>query len=96
MLLSDAILKGAAQRPQCSGRFFEAIDDRLLFSCALGAAYEGVYGAPNADSAAVVKDMDLAFPGLLGSTLEVEIVLRNDEWRWTREQIAAWLKEQGQ
>jgi hypothetical protein len=69
--LSDAILKGAQQRPQCTGDpFMTTPDGGLLASCALGAAWEGRFGAPDPDALEeggrdyVYSELGDAFPEL--------------------------------
>lgn len=106
MKLSDAILKGAQQRPQCFGNLFGTVAPNVLGSCVLGAAWEGVYGAPPTnpdDTLKCSEELFAAFPVLdrrLDSqfpdrTLANDLTLRNDRQGQTREVIAAWLAEQG-
>ena len=86
--LSEAIRIGAAVRPQCSQAFFA--DGR---SCAIGAAYEGLYGYTTTG----YIDMDRmyrAFPCVPGNVW-LGIVTRNDCGKQTRESIAGWLEGMG-
>jgi hypothetical protein len=77
-------------------------------SCALGAAYEGMYRLPdNADGTRPTKDLEWFFDCLEGSvrrcpaegckkTLSLASILvhLNDEHRWSREDIASWLEKE--
>ena len=111
MNLSDAIARGATQRPQGRTQYVVA-DGHTLRSCTFGAAYEGFFGhlPPDpADSEAIYRDLAAVF----GDVLEREvadptincaarfprgsvIVVLNDGKRWSREQIAAWLRSIGE
>ena len=111
MNLSEAIERGAAQRPQGRTQYFVA-DDHTLRSCTFGAAYEGFFGhlPPDpADSETIYRELAAVF----GDTLHREvcdpaitcaarfplgsvIVVLNDGKRWSREQIAAWLRSIGE
>ena len=84
--LSEAIRIGAAIRPQCSRSFF--YKGR---SCAIGAAYEGLYGTTDGFSMGL---LDSAFPHV-HEGIWAQIITQNDGLRKSREQIADWLKEQG-
>ena len=111
MNLSDAIARGAAQRPQGRSQYF--VDDgHILRNCTFGAAYEGFFGhlPPDTYNAeAIYRELDAVF----GDTLHREvcdpaincaarfplgsvIVVLNDGKRWSREQIAAWLRSIGE
>ena len=99
--LAALIRLGALRRPvQAIGHYFEGSQA----SCALGAAYEGMYRLPgNMDHAHPSKDMQLIFfcldtvrqcPGQgckKKLTLAAIIVHLNDDHKWTREGIAAWV-----
>lgn len=114
--LAEAIRAGATRRPeQAFGDYFHG----RHASCALGAAYDGMYRLPD-DMAGrrPTKDLEAYFDVLDGSvracpglhpappgtaegaggepckkvlTLAALIVHLNDDHRWTREQIAAWV-----
>ena len=103
--LADAIAEGAKRRPsQAFGEYFSSKGG----SCALGAAYEGMYRLPdNADGTRPTKDLEWFFDCLEGSvrkcpadgcrkrlTLASILVHLNDEHRWSREAIAAWLEKE--
>ena len=103
--LAEAIRHGAVTRPdQAFGHYFEG----RRASCALGAAYEGMYRLPdNADGTRPTKDLEWFFDCLEGTirrcpaegcrkrlTLAAILVHLNDEHRWTREQIATWLEDE--
>jgi hypothetical protein len=98
--LAAAILHGAMERPEQSfGRYFEG----RRASCALGAAYEGMYRLPR--EAASIRPHHLArlFECLESSlrscpegckkrlALGAMILHLNDDHHWTREQIAEWV-----
>ena len=108
MRLSDAIRKGSQQRPQGYGSLFQSAIVELseegfriaTVSCALGAAYEGLFGtAPEDAELECLDELEAAFPILKerrgNETLMDGILLRNDHEKLTREQIADWLDEQG-
>ena len=99
--LAEAILTGAERRPRQSfGTYFGPEGG----SCALGAAYDGVYRLPEAVRGTHPTRMDRFFHCLenvskrcpAGCRKQVPIaaliVHLNDDHRWTREQIAAWLR----
>ena len=105
--LSEAIRIGAAKRPQTYFSFFRK-EANGLCSCALGAAYEGVnLSLPVENERGDIKVSDAnyslfinMFPFLLsleeqGAKLFRRITYRNDELKWTREQIADWLESEG-
>ena len=101
--LAAAIRKGAERRPdQAFGDYF--IGRRA--SCALGAAYEGMYRlAEEMGGRRPSKDLEWFFDCLEGSvrkcpggdgcrkTLSLAAILvhLNDDHKWSREQIAGWL-----
>jgi len=76
-------------------------------SCALGAAYEGLYPLPSEVGPLRPKELEHLFDCLEFSLrqcpsgckksvpLAAMIVHLNDDHRWSREQIAAWLEENG-
>lgn len=100
--LAEAIRAGAGRRPeQAFGDYFHG----RHASCALGAAYEGMYRLPgDMDGRRPTKDLEAYFDVLDGTvracpgapckkvlTLAALIVHLNDDHRWTREQIATWV-----
>jgi len=102
--LATAIRAGARRRPeQAFGDYFVGRGA----SCALGAAYEGVYRlADEMGGRRPTKDLVWFFDCLEGNIqwcpvegckkhllLSVMLVHLNDRHRWTREQIAAWLDQ---
>jgi hypothetical protein len=99
--LAEAILTGAKRRPEQSfGSYFGPEGG----SCALGAAFEGIYLLPADAHDAVPKRMDRFFDCLEGVSrrcpagckkhipIGAMIVHLNDDHLWTREQIAHWLE----
>jgi hypothetical protein len=99
--LADMILAGARRRPRQSfGEYYTGRDS----SCALGAAYEGVYRLPADANGIRPRRLDLLFdcldseiracPGCGRKRLALGalIVHLNDRHRWNREQIAEWLR----
>lgn len=101
--LASFIRAGAARRPeQAFGDYFQG----RRASCALGAAYEGMYRLPvDAAGTHPTKDLEWFFDCLEGRmhrcpaencpkrlVLAAIIVHLNDEHRWSREQIATWLE----
>ena len=100
--LADAIRKGADRRPeQAFGDYFRG----RSASCALGAAYEGMYRLPgDMEGRRPTKDLEEYFDCLEGTvrrcpvegcakviSLGALIVHLNDSHLWTREAIAAWV-----
>jgi len=105
--LSEAIRAGAQLRPPAIGQFFEANADGVLCSCALAAAYEVVIGAahPRLGAQHILPALERVFPcanavvnhpvhQLPGSVYGAVMNL-NDEYHWSREQIADWLASIG-
>lgn len=98
MKLSEAILEGAKIRQQTFGSFFD-----LGGSCALGAAYEaaeGVHylGISYEEIAEVFPELyQLQYVNNDGVVVDLGdlIIDMNDKNHMSREQIAAWLAEQG-
>ncbi|MEW6323736.1 MAG: hypothetical protein AB1635_21905 [Acidobacteriota bacterium] len=101
--LASFIRAGAERRPdQAFGDYFRG----QRASCALGAAYEGMYRLPReASGLHPTKDLEWFFDCLEGTVracphagcrkrlvLAAIIVHLNDEHRWSREQIATWLE----
>jgi hypothetical protein len=97
--LADAILAGSKRGPQCFGSYF----DERGGSCALGAAYDGIYLLPPHHEHArpnhlerlfrCLDDLSKRCPGGCRKQLPLAamIVHLNDDHQWTREQIAEWL-----
>jgi hypothetical protein len=98
--LAAAILTGAKRRPsQSFGSYFGPEGG----SCALGAAYEGVYLLPEDAHDAVPRRLDRFFDCLENISkrcpagchkqipIGAMIVHLNDDHQWTREQVASWL-----
>ena len=100
--LALAIRNGMARRPiQAVGHYFQGRNA----SCALGAAYEGMYRLPaEAGNIHPSKDLQWFFfcldtvkscPGegcKKKLSLAAVIVHLNDDHLWTREQIADWIE----
>jgi hypothetical protein len=98
--LAAAILEGASHRPQQSvGAYYEG----LHASCALGAAYEGMYRLPAEAEGVQPRELWRLFDCLENSlrrcpegcrkriSLGAMILHLNDDHHWSREQIAAWV-----
>jgi hypothetical protein len=97
--LAQAIRLGATRGHQCFGSYF----DERGGSCALGAAYEGMYHLPHPHGSVRVKHLERLFRCLedvakkcpVGCKkrlpLGAMIVHLNDDHHWTREQVAEWL-----
>ena len=100
--LADAIRRGASCRPdQAFGDYFRG----RSASCALGAAYEGMYRLPgDMDGRRPTKALEQYFDCLEGTvrrcpvvgchkviSLGALIVHLNDAHHWTREAIAGWV-----
>ena len=99
--LADAILEGAQRRPEQSfGEYFKGRKS----SCALGAAYEGLYRLPTEADGIKPRRLDLIFDCLDNEVrvcpecakkrlpLGAIIIHLNDHHHWSREQIATWLR----
>lgn len=95
--LSTAIRIGSKLRPQTTGRLFQA-----GASCAIGAAYEALYGEPpqevwreNIDDAnAPLSECWTRVLDVFPQATFSSIGIKNDNG-WTREAIADWLESQG-
>lgn len=98
--LADAIRRGAARRPeQAYGEYYKG----RRASCALGAAYEGLYRLPEMMEGEHPKDLFQYYECLdfqirrcpegcrKQLPLGALIVHLNDVHRWDRERIAEWL-----
>src|SRR5262245_58555923 len=98
--LAEAILKGALTRPdQAFGDYF--VGRRA--SCALGAAYEGMYRLPAAAEGVRPRHLERLFDCLENTlrtcpegcrkklALGAMILHLNDDHHWTREAIAQWV-----
>jgi hypothetical protein len=100
--LAAFIRTGSARRPvQAIGHYFQGRNA----SCALGAAYEGMYRLPaDADNVHPSKDLQWFFTCLdtvkrcpaegckKKLSLAAVIVHLNDDHLWSREDIAAWVE----
>ncbi len=101
--LASFIREGAERRPdQAFGDYYRG----QRASCALGAAYEGMYRLPREVTGLhPTKDLEWFFDCLEGTVracpgesckkklvLAAIIVHLNDDHRWSREQIATWLE----
>jgi hypothetical protein len=101
--LAEFIRAGAVRRPDQA--FSDYYRGRSA-SCALGAAYEGMYRLPTqANGLRPTKDLEWFFDCLEGSvrkcpggdgckkTLSLASILvhLNDDHKWSRERIASWL-----
>jgi hypothetical protein len=98
--LAEAILRGSRRRPEQS---FGAYYKGRHASCALGAAYEGLYRLPDEAEGIAPKDL-FRYYECLDFTIKwcpegchkqlplaALIVHLNDVHHWTREQVAGWL-----
>jgi hypothetical protein len=98
--LAQAILDGAHARPdQAFGEYFEG----RRASCALGAAYEGMYHLPLEATGIRPKHLERLFDCLENTlrscpegckkrlALGAMILHLNDDHHWTREAIAKWV-----
>jgi hypothetical protein len=99
--LAAAIEDGLRHRPeQAFGAYFEG----RTRSCALGAAYEGMYRIPDDISGSRMLHLERLFdcldtlkscPAGCKKTVNLAsmIVHLNDDHLWTRERIVSWLAE---
>ena len=98
--LAEAIRFGARRRPeQAFGEYYQGHHA----SCALGAAYEGLYRLPEEVGQLHPKRLDRLFDCLEGTIrscpegckkrliLAAMIIHLNDDHHWDRERIAAWV-----
>lgn len=103
--LAAAIRFGVKRRPeQAFGEYYHG----PRASCALGAAYEGIYRLPEEVGKLRPKRLDRLFDCLEGTIrrcpegckksliLAAMIIHLNDDHRWDRERIAAWVAGSGQ
>jgi hypothetical protein len=102
--LAEAIRFGAKRRPeQAFGEYYEG----RRASCALGAAYEGMYRLPDEVGHLHPKRLERLFDCLEGTIrrcpegckksliLAAMIIHLNDDHHWDRERIAAWVAQNG-
>lgn len=100
--LARAIMTGVNRRPdQAFGDYYRGRNS----SCALGAAYEGIYRLPDSADGVRPQRMDRFFDCLEGVVrrcpegckkrlpLGALIVHLNDTHQWSRERIAAWVAD---
>jgi hypothetical protein len=100
--LAGAILEGTKRRTdQAFGDYYRGRNS----SCALGAAYEGIYRLPEKVDGVRPQRLDRLFECLEGVVrrcpecskkklpLGALIVHLNDAHHWTRERIAAWVAD---
>lgn len=92
MKLSEAILEGSKKRPQVFGQFYNMLDCGCYGTCALGAAYEALTGTLRSGS--FVLEFIRTTTAVPYPIIERVIEL-NDTDHINREDIAAWLAEQG-
>jgi hypothetical protein len=98
--LAAAIRFGVKRRPeQAFGEYYHG----RRASCALGAAYEGIYRLPEEVGKVRPQRLDRLFDCLEGTIrrcpegckksliLAAMIIHLNDDHRWDRERIAAWV-----
>ena len=98
MKLSEAIRRGAALRPQAHGDYSRILANGTICTCALGAAYEAITGQiPPSVHDNNPGEVDSAIIAATGASpyTRGRIVRWNDEEGVTREEIAAWLEEEG-
>ena len=102
--LAAAIRFGAKRRPdQAFGEYYHG----ARASCALGAAYEGIYRLPEEVGQVRPQRLDRLFDCLEGTIrrcpegckksliLAAMIIHLNDDHHWDRERIATWVAENG-
>jgi hypothetical protein len=102
MSLTDAIRLGAAATRQVRGAFYTGGGDVAIRTCALGAALYAMGRLITRDDLSDV--VVYIFPELhtsancpecrVGDELGDMIVHMNDEHKWTRNQIAAWIDDE--
>ena len=93
--LSQAMRLGATFRPQGFGVCEAFINpDGSGKSCAMVAAREAVYGkaAWGQKPFEIEGQFVERFP--ISTAVYVDVVIKNDRYRWTRELIAQWLEDQ--
>jgi hypothetical protein len=103
MKLWEAILMGCRRRKQTKDTLFSEALDGSVYSCALGAAYEGVAGEVCWDNNRAHDRLDKSFPVLnkatrcpvTGCSVQMTFVTLgciithlNDKHGWSRERIA--------
>ena len=104
MKLWQAILAGCRRRKRTKSTLFSEALDGSVYSCALGAAYEGVAGEVCWDNKNAYDRLSKTFPvlnkearcpvkgcrsvSMMFCTLEELIIHLNDEHGWSREWIA--------
>jgi hypothetical protein len=107
MKLSEAMAEGAKKRPQFFGLLRGTTEQGCIGTCAIGAAYEYAAGIDADTEQFGYSDVVKTFP-MLNHALPYQrigdyeiydlydlITYKNDSEHMSREEIAAWLKEQG-
>lgn len=106
--LSEAIREGSKRRPQAFGHLFNKVDS-TWGSCALGAALEQVFNIgptslmnSSQDLTALAQRCGIDLnqrctdpQEQVSAKLHTTILRLNDEYHWTREEIAEWLASIG-
>jgi hypothetical protein len=102
MKLSEAIRQGAKLRPQGFNNSFKEIEG-VIHSCAWGAAHEAITGNADVSQGAIMwkTHANIVTTSVINPVtkkpriLSLVITDLNDAHKWSREQIADWLKEIG-
>ena len=90
--LADAMLEGIERRPEQSfGEYYKG----RRSSCALGAAYEGIYRIPRNLLFDCLDNEVRRCPACQQKRLPIGAIIihLNDHHQWSREQIAHWLRD---
>lgn len=88
--MSQAIREGCKHHPKAIGSSFDGVG-----TCAIGAAYVGVFGRTETNYATCWLKLDKAGVWPDGDFLPGLIHGKNDWQGWSRERIADWLEAQG-
>jgi hypothetical protein len=91
--LSEAIRIGASYRPQGFNGVLSQIHEGT--SCALHAAYEAVTGGPAHDEGSDTSYNLTQWAYRIFGNAATNVIYKNDDEKWTREQIADWLESRG-
>lgn len=94
--LAKAMEQGIAKTKKTVGSYVAVSDKKVIYACALGAAWVNGYSLKRAMSGAgkgftVSHALSRRYPALVDTGIFGRVIAKNDELHWSRERIAAWL-----
>lgn len=93
--LAKAMEQGIQKTKKMVGSYV-AVSEKVIYACALGAAWVNGYSLKRAMSGAgkgftVSHALSRRYPALMDTGIFGRVIDKNDELGWSRERIAAWL-----